>query len=75
LQVDQARPNVRLPFHVVASDAGYLSQPVQTTSLVIAMAERWEIVIDFGLYQGKSLVLMNERDFQTNEDYPETNKV
>jgi bilirubin oxidase len=39
------------------------------------MAERWEIVIDFALYQGKSLILMNERDFQTNEDYPETHKV
>ncbi|EHK99741.1 putative Bilirubin oxidase [Glarea lozoyensis 74030] len=73
--VDAARPNTRLPFHVVGGDAGYLSQPVQTTSLVISMAERWEIVIDFALYQGKSLILMNERDFQTNEDYPETHKV
>ncbi|CAG8977175.1 hypothetical protein HYALB_00003396 [Hymenoscyphus albidus] len=73
--VDEAKPSVRLPFTVVGADAGYLDHPVTTDNLVIAMAERWEIVIDFALYQGKSLVLMNERKFQTNEDYPETDKV
>ncbi|CZR62701.1 related to bilirubin oxidase [Phialocephala subalpina] len=73
--IDEANPSVHLPFAVVGADAGYMDHPVTTDSLVIAMAERWEIVIDFALYQGKSLVLMNERKFQTNEDYPETNKV
>ncbi|KAH8650968.1 putative bilirubin oxidase [Tricladium varicosporioides] len=77
--IDEANPSVRLPFVVVGADAGFMDHPVTTESLIIAMAERWEIVIDFALYQGKRLVnravLMNERKFQTNEDYPETDKV
>ena len=39
------------------------------------MAERYEIIIDFAAYAGKSLILMNERDFQTNPDYPATDRV
>lgn len=65
----------RIPFTVVGSDAGYLDHSVSTTSLVIAMAERWEIVIDFDKYKNQNLTLMNERDFQTNDDYPATDKV
>lgn len=68
-------PNVRLPFTVVGADAGYLDHPVDTTSLVIAMAERYEIVVDFGLYQGKNLTLKNELQFQTNTDYPATDRI
>ncbi|RDW64720.1 cupredoxin [Coleophoma cylindrospora] len=73
--VNDADPNVRLPFTVVGADAGYLDHPVSTTSLVIAMAERYEIVIDFDKYKGMNLTLKNERDFQTNPDYPATDKV
>jgi bilirubin oxidase len=51
--VDEAAPTVRLPFSVVGADAGYLDHTVTTQNLVIAMAERYEIVIDFALYQGK----------------------
>lgn len=47
---------MHLPFAVVGADAGYMDHPVTTNSLIIAMAERWEIVIDFALYQGKRLV-------------------
>ncbi|XMA14428.1 hypothetical protein WAI453_007219 [Rhynchosporium graminicola] len=73
--VADSAPNTRLPFTVVGADAGYLDHPVDTTSLVIAMAERYEIVIDFDKYKGKNLTLMNERDFQTNDDYPATDRV
>lgn len=73
--VDEAKPTTRLSFTVVGADAGYLDHPVSTQSLVIAMAERYEIVIDFAAYAGKSLVLMNERSFQTNPDYPATDRV
>lgn len=62
--VEDSAPTVPLVFTVVGADAGYLDHPVPSKSLVIAMAERYEIVIDFALYQGKNLTLMNSRDFQ-----------
>ena len=34
-------------FHVVASDAGFLSAPVPLTQLTISPAERFEILVDF----------------------------
>lgn len=43
--VADSAPTVHLPFTVVGADAGYLSNPVPTQSLIIAMAERYEIVI------------------------------
>lgn len=43
--------------------------------LIIAMAERYEIVIDFDKYKNTNLTLMNERKFQTNTDYPATDRV
>lgn len=52
--MDEADPSVDLPFTVVGADAGLLSHSVETTTLSLAMAERYEIVIDFSLYQGKS---------------------
>ncbi|KAH7417369.1 Cupredoxin [Cadophora sp. MPI-SDFR-AT-0126] len=73
--VADADPKTKIPFTVVGADAGYLDHPVETTSLVIAMAERWEIIIDFDKYKGQNMTLMNARDFQTNTDYPATDKV
>jgi cuproxidase len=37
----------RRPFFVIAGDAGYLSEPVELRSLVIAPAERYEILVSF----------------------------
>ena len=37
----------RRPFFVIAGDGGYLSEPVEVRSLVIAPAERYEILVDF----------------------------
>ncbi len=73
--VADSAPKTQIPFVVVGADAGYLDHPVSTTSLVIAMAERYEIIIDFDKYKGQNLTLMNERDFQTNTDYPATDRV
>lgn len=73
--VEETKLDVRLSFTVVGADAGYLDHPVPTTSLVIAMAERYEIIIDFAAHAGKNLVLMNERSFQTNPDFPATDRV
>jgi len=73
--VADSAPKTRIPFTVVGADAGYLDHPVETSSLVISMAERWEIIIDFDKYKGQNMTLMNERDFQTNDDYPATDRV
>jgi FtsP/CotA-like multicopper oxidase with cupredoxin domain len=37
----------RRPFFVVAGDAGYLAEPVERRRLVVAPAERYEILVDF----------------------------
>jgi FtsP/CotA-like multicopper oxidase with cupredoxin domain len=37
----------RRPFFVVAGDAGFLSEPVEVKRLVIAPAERYEVLVDF----------------------------
>ncbi len=34
-------------FHVIASDGGYLASPVEATRLLVAPAERFEILVDF----------------------------
>jgi len=46
----------RRPFHVVGSDAGLLPEPVEVRSLVIAPAERYEILVNFAGGQPVELV-------------------
>ncbi|KAH7309875.1 Cupredoxin [Stachybotrys elegans] len=68
----------KLPFKVIASDAGLLSRPVQTSVLYASMAERWEVVFDFSQFKGKSIDLRNLEDvgdFGADDDYLNTNKV
>ncbi|KAJ4345843.1 uncharacterized protein N0V89_011978 [Didymosphaeria variabile] len=65
----------KLPFDVIASDAGLLTKPVQSDNLEISMAERWEVVIDFSQYKGQNVTLKNARDVQADEDYNSTDKV
>ncbi|CAD6239375.1 unnamed protein product [Miscanthus lutarioriparius] len=36
-----------LPFHVVGSDASYLPRPVVVTHLLVAVAEAFDVVVDF----------------------------
>lgn len=64
-----------VPFHVIGSDAGYLDHIVPSNSLVIAMAERWEIVVDFAGMEGKNITMKNQLQFQTNIDYAATDRV
>ncbi|KAI5788747.1 Cupredoxin [Pyronema domesticum] len=52
-----------LPFHVVGSDAGFMSKRVETKSLVVAPAERWEIIVDFGATDEKTLMLRTAQVF------------
>ena len=72
---DDQRIGTKLPFQVVGSDAGLLSRPVITTSLEIAMAERWEVVFDFADIANKSIILRNNREVHRDEDYEGTDRV
>jgi len=47
-------------FHQIGSDGGLLPSPVTRTQLLIAPAERQDIVIDFSGMQGKNFVLTND---------------
>ncbi|KAM7212959.1 bilirubin oxidase [Rhypophila decipiens] len=65
----------KLPFHVIASDAGLLSSPQQVSDLYLSIAERYEIVFDFSTYAGKNITLRNSRDVGADRDYPHSDKV
>ncbi|KAF8469533.1 Cupredoxin [Kalaharituber pfeilii] len=63
---------VVVPMVVVATDSGYIEHPVTTNELILAIAERYEIIVDFTKYAGQTLHLRNARDFSSNEDYAKT---
>ncbi|KAK8015953.1 blue copper oxidase cueO precursor [Apiospora marii] len=70
--------NGKLPFQVIASDAGLLAKPVQVSDMYVAMAERYEIVFDFSGFAGESLELRNldkVGGIGTDDDYAHTNQV
>ncbi|AQS41592.1 MAG: Multicopper oxidase type 3 (precursor) [Candidatus Tokpelaia hoelldobleri] len=46
----------RRPFHVIASDGGYLEKPVETGILPIGPGERYEVLVDFS--KGKTPVTL-----------------
>lgn len=48
-----------LPMTVIAGDAGYANEPVDTDDLILGMAERYEVVVDFTGYNGKNLTMLN----------------
>jgi bilirubin oxidase len=70
--------NTKLPFKVIASDAGLLSNPVTVTDMKTAPAERYEVVFDFSAYAGQSIELRNVQDaggIATDDEYENTDKV
>ena len=73
-----ASSNTKLPFQVIASDAGLLERPVQVSSIYVACAERYEIVFDFTSFAGQTLELRNIAEVNgigVEEDYEDTDKV
>ncbi|KAK3337684.1 Cupredoxin [Cercophora scortea] len=65
----------KLPFLVIATDAGLMEAPVNTTSLYISMAERYELVFDFAPFAGQNITLRNTDDVGADVDYVNTDKV
>jgi FtsP/CotA-like multicopper oxidase with cupredoxin domain len=63
------------PFHVIATDGGLVSAPIPVTELLVGMAERYEIIIDFSaLPPGQKIRLVN-RGVKNAKDYDHTGKV
>ena len=50
----------RRAFFVIAGDAGYLAEPVEVTSLLIAPAERYEVLVNFA--DGRPVELVTASD-------------
>lgn len=64
-----------LPFQVIASDSGFMSSPVITTELIVAMAERWEVIVDFSGHADQNFTLTNQRGVFDATDYAATDRV
>ena len=61
---------------VVASDAGLFAGPVTTNDVAIVMGERYEVVIDFAPYEGKTITLKNNQEHQEGvPQYSNTDKI
>ena len=48
------------PFHQIGTDAGLLPSPVELKGLLLAPAERADIIVDFSAHGGQQIVLKND---------------
>src|SRR5262249_21804879 len=48
------------PFYIIGTDGGLLPKPIKTTEILLAPAERYDVVIDFSNDKGEYLVLTND---------------
>ncbi len=58
--VDSRSPQRSLPFFQIGADQGFLPAPVELQDLLIAPAERYDIVVDFRGQGGRSFTLKND---------------
>ena len=47
------------PFHQIGTDGGFLPSPVALTQLLLAPAERADLIVDFSAVEGKTVTLSN----------------
>jgi spore coat protein A, manganese oxidase len=48
-----------IPFQLIGSDGGFLNAPTTATTLTVAPAERYDIIVDFSALKGKNITLTN----------------
>ncbi|KAK3705112.1 hypothetical protein LTR37_013479 [Vermiconidia calcicola] len=60
---------------VIGADSGLLGSPVTTENIVIAMGERWEVVVDFSSFKGQNVTMMNTLDGADIPMYANTDRV
>ncbi|KAK0671729.1 Cupredoxin [Cercophora samala] len=71
----QTGSSAKIPFQVIATDAGLMTSPATTSDLYISMGERYEVVFDFSPFAGQNITLRNTDDVGQDDDYLHTNKV
>lgn len=49
-----------IPFYVISNDGGLLDAPVKVDHLLFAPAERYDIIVDFAAYRGKTITVRND---------------
>jgi len=49
----------KLPFHQIGTDQGLLPAPVQLTDILLAPAERADLLVDFSAFAGQNVHLVN----------------
>lgn len=74
MNADQQK-NATIPWTVIGSDAGLSLKPIQTDTLTISIAEKWEVVVDFAQYAGQNVTVKNQRDVGADEDYAGTDRL
>ncbi|KAK3988407.1 Cupredoxin [Cladorrhinum sp. PSN332] len=71
----QTGSSAKIPFQVIATDAGLMTSAVTTDNLYISMAERYEVIFDFSPFAGQNITLRNYEDVGQDDDYLHTDKV
>lgn len=74
LYFEDANANM-VNFQVIASDCGLFGSPVAVTDVVIAMGERYEVVVDFAAYAGQNITLKNSMQVPQIDEFENTDKV
>jgi spore coat protein A len=50
----------KLPFYVIGDDGGLLNAPVKVNRLLFSPGERYDVIVDFSHFRGKSITLRND---------------
>lgn len=68
----------KIPFQVIASDAGLLQSPQTVDQIYISNGERYEIIVDFAPFAGQSVEIRNLPEaggIGVDDEYENTDKV
>lgn len=60
---------------VIGTDSGLMSAPVNTKDMRLAMAERYDLIIDFSQYPIGTQVVLQNLGLPNNDDFGNTNKI
>jgi spore coat protein A, manganese oxidase len=63
------------PITVIGTDAGLIAAPASTPNLVVGVAERYEIVIDFAQYPNGTSIVLQNGDLKNHQQYAQTNVI
>ena len=58
-------------FHQIGTDGGFLPSPVTLSDLTLGVAERFDVIVDFSDFGGKSIVMTND----ANAPFPDGDDV